>query len=141
MKKTLIAALVAIAFVSAQAAESPQQLLKQGVDAYMEEGANEAIKAWLEGSPIEGEKTMLMQASNLSQIDAIYGPLKGYQLVELREVTDRIKQLYFVLYHENGPVFGVFTTYRNETGEWVLPYFKVHTEMEMVWPGDVGLML
>jgi hypothetical protein len=50
-------------------AEAPAPIVIGGLEAYKSKGPEEAVKAWIKGSGIDGSKDALAQANTLRQIE------------------------------------------------------------------------
>ena len=52
-------------------------IVLSGLEAYKNKGLEEAVKAWIKGSGIDGSKEALAQANNLRQIEDYYGKYRS----------------------------------------------------------------
>ena len=120
---------------AAQNAEIPPVVLA-GLNAYRSGGAIAAIKAWLIGSPAEGEKIALSQASSFQQVESLYGNYTGFDLIKIVTLTPKIKLIYLEMNFKKGPVFGNFCCYRAESG-WIVASLNFQTEAEKVIPAKI----
>ena len=128
--------------LNGQYVSSPQKstdrlppVIVSGLQAYKEKGADEAIKAWIKDSPIDGSKEALGQANNLRMIENFYGSYQTYELVSSRSISPRIQVLFLVLDFEKGPLFAKFVVYRSQGG-WIVTSFDFNTKSELIagWP-------
>ncbi len=116
-----------------QASDSVPPVVVSGFDAYKEKGPEEAVRAWIKGSGIDGSKEALSQANNLRQVEDYYGKYLGFEVVKTQDISPKSKAIYIVMDYEKGPVFAKFVTYRTEQG-WVLAYFNFNTKEELIFP-------
>lgn len=103
------------------------------MDAYRNKGPEEAVKAWIKGSAIEGSKDALSQANVLRQIQDYYGAYQTFEMAGSRDISPRTKMFYLVLDFEKGPLFAQFIVYRPDK-EWILAYFNFNTKAEAIFP-------
>ncbi len=117
------------------AADLPDSII-QGMTVYQDLGAEAAIKAWLSGSPMEGDKDALAQADILKQIEGFYGKFTGYESIKEVDITSTSRLQYIQINYEKGPLFTYFLTYKKGE-EWVIVNFKFHTEPGTIFPAEV----
>ncbi len=110
-------------------------IILSGLQAYKEKGPDEAIKAWIKDSPIDGSKEALGQANNLRMIENFYGSYSGYEVVSTRAISPRTQMFFLVLNFEKGPLFARFLVYRSESG-WIVTSLDFNTKSELIpsWP-------
>jgi hypothetical protein len=106
-------------------------VINSGLDAYKSKGPDEAVKAWIKGSPLEGSKDALSQANSLRQIQDFYGAYQSSDVVSTRELSPKTRILYLVMNYESGPLFAKFVVYRTDKG-WILTSFNFNTKDEMI---------
>jgi len=70
----------------------------------------------------------------IEQIAAYYGDAIDWEILEECKETSRLRTVYFIAYHQNGPVFGNVLTYQKPKGPEVTINFQFHTEMPKVFP-------
>jgi hypothetical protein len=104
-----------------------------GLAAYKDKGPDEAMKAWIKGSPIDGSKEALSQANNLRQVQDFYGAYQSFELIKVRDITPKTRVLYLVFDFEKGPLFVKFVTYRSDEG-WILAFLNFNTKEEAILP-------
>lgn len=117
----------------AQTTDTIAPVIVSGLDTYKAKGPEEAVKAWLKGSPLEGSKDALTQANNLRQIQDYYGSYVGYDLFSVRKISPSTQVQYLVLNYESGPVFAKFLIYKKQQG-WVMISFFVNTKEDVILP-------
>jgi hypothetical protein len=111
-------------------------IVLSGLKAYKDKGADEAVRAWIKGSAIDGSKEALTQANNLRQIEDYYGSYRDFEVVAITDVTPKTRAVYIVLDFEKGPLFAKFVVYRpNES--WILVNFNFNTKEEAILPTAV----
>ncbi len=119
---------------SAGQKEEVPSFVTAGFQAYKEKGPEEAVRVWIKDSPIDGSKDALSQANNLRQIQDFYGTFRGYDLMDVKDLTGRIRVIYIAMNYEKGPLFARFLAFRTEEHEWVLTNFTFNTKPEMILP-------
>ena len=123
--------------VSAGPALATEPIIEEGFKAFKEGGVEAAWKAWARGGPLDGSKELMAQASQFGQIGAYYGKYHSHEYVYTKTLGPRNKVVFVILNLERGPLFGRFILFQNTEGNWTLPNFKFHTEIEQVWPPGV----
>jgi len=108
-------------------------IIVAGMDAYKSKGPDEAVKAWIKGSPIDGSKEAMSQANNLRQVQDFYGSFLSFDVVSTREISPSVHILYLVLNYEKGPLFAKYILYRSGT-EWILTSFVFNTSETAILP-------
>lgn len=103
------------------------------MDAYKDNGPDEAVRAWIKGSALEGSKEALSQANILRQVQDYYGRFQGFETVNSREISPRTRVDYLVIDYDKGPLFAKFISYRTDGG-WVLVNFVFNTKEEQILP-------
>jgi hypothetical protein len=102
-----------------------------GMEAYKAKGADEAVKTWIKGSPIEGSKDALSQANALRQVQDFYGAYQSFDVIGTRDLSTKTRILYLILDYDNGPLFAKFVVYHTEKG-WILTSFNFNTKDETI---------
>lgn len=126
---------------NAQVADSNQKhsvlslppIIVSGLEAYKDKGPEDAVRAWIKGSAIDGSKDALTQANNLRQIQDYYGAYRAYEVISTRDITPRTRVVYLVLDFDKGPLFAKFVVYRPDQ-EWILVNFNFNTKEEVILP-------
>lgn len=119
-----------------QIGESLPPIILSGLQAYKDKGPDDAVKAWIKDSPLDGNKDALTQANNLRQVQDYYGSYRGYEVIGSKELTTKTRIIYMVLDYDKGPLFARFVVYRSEQG-WILTNFNFNTKEEAVLPTAV----
>jgi hypothetical protein len=104
-----------------------------GLDAYKNKGPEEAILAWVKGSPMDGNKDALSQANILRQVQDYYGAYQGFEVSSTQDLSPRSRVIYLVLDYEKGPLFAKFLVYRAGQS-WMLTSFTFNTKPELIFP-------
>lgn len=100
---------------------------------YKQDGVENFIPEILKDSPLEGNKALYTQSNMIKQIEAFYGKMESYEFLTEFKVTDKVRDVYYMIYYENGPVYGKATMYLNN-GKEVVISFNVHTDRENIIP-------
>jgi hypothetical protein len=116
-----------------QAPEAPPPIITNGLSIYKAKGPEEAIKAWIKGSPIDGSKEALMQANNLRSIEGYYGTYQSFEVVSTRTLSSKTKIFYLVLEFEKSPIFAKFLVFKTAEG-WTVTSFDFNTKSELILP-------
>ncbi len=111
---------------------SPTQIIERGLTAYKKSGAKAAVKAWIQGSAIEGSKEALSQANNLRQIEDFYGKYDSFEIIRTNKITKKVAIVSLVINYQNGPLFARFDTFKNNKGQWVVATFNFHTKITQI---------
>jgi len=114
-------------------------LVKAGVDGYLKEGPTAALKAWIKGSPMEGNAEAMSQANVLRQIEELFGKFEGFDTISETALATRSHLIYFVLYYERGAVYCNFETYKIKSGQWVLSEINFHTKSAKILPDSLRI--
>jgi hypothetical protein len=117
--------------------ESLPQIISSGLEAYKQKGADEAVKAWIKGSPVDGSKEAMSQANNLRRVEDFYGAYRTAQMIGVRPLSKNTQIYYFELDYEKGPLFGKFIVYRSGDG-WILTSFTFNTDPGVIVPTDLA---
>ena len=116
---------------------SPTQIIERGLNAYKKFGAKAAVKAWIQGSAIEGSKEALSQANNLRQIEDFYGKYDSFEIIKINKITEKVNIVSLVINYQNGPLFARFDTFKNNKGQWVVPTFSFNTKITQIFPPEM----
>ena len=139
MKPTqLIALATLLAFSATASAQAPsaRALFEQGAQAYLKDGANAAIAAWLKGSALEGNTQATSQANTLRQIEDFYGKPESFEVLLENKLSDRSNIILAVLNYQKGGLYARFQVFRLASGSWVITEFKLHTEAAVLFPNS-----
>lgn len=113
-------------------ADAVPPVILAGLDVYKDKGPDEAVKTWIKGSPMDGNKDALSEANALRHIQDFYGAYQGFDLSSTRDLSPRSRVIYMVLDYEKGPIFAKFLVYR--VGQsWILTSFIFNTKPELVF--------
>ncbi|MGA2166962.1 MAG: hypothetical protein ABSG62_02040 [Terracidiphilus sp.] len=116
-----------------QAVQSLPPIIISGLEAYKDKGPDDAVRAWIKGSAIDGSKDALTQANNLRQIQDYYGAYRAYEVISTRDITPKTRVVYLVLDFDKGPLFAKFVVYRPDR-DWILANFTFNTKEEAILP-------
>jgi hypothetical protein len=123
-------------FKQKPAVETLPLIVVSGLEAYKAKGPEEAVRAWIKGSAMDGSKDALSQANILRQVQDFYGAYQSYDVVSLRDTSPHINVIYLVLNYEKGPLFSKFVLYRADTG-WILISFNFNAKEEAIFPTNL----
>jgi hypothetical protein len=136
IKTFLLVVTLFILSTTASAQEVPK-MITQGLDAYKASGFSEAFSIWLKGSPLESDKTTMMNLKGaFTQIESMYGKATGYELFRTTEISQSTTRVYVEIRYEKGPLFVFFDCYKSSNG-WIIPMMKFHTEADKILPEDL----
>lgn len=116
---------------------TPRDLIKAGVDAYIQGGPGSAFSAWTKGSVIEGSTDLGILFAGLKQIEATYGMLEGFDVILDLNISTRARFIYFVLNYARGAAYGYLEVYRLKSGGWVLTDMSINTKPSEVIPATL----
>lgn len=119
---------------SAPAEMTARAFVENGMKAYKQGTAADAIRAWIKGSALEGNPQALTQANSLRQIEDFYGKPIGMDVVKEYEAGPRVRVLYLTFNYEKGAAFAKFQLYQAPNGEWVATQFLFHTDATQIFP-------
>jgi hypothetical protein len=92
-------------------ADAVPPVILAGLAAYKDKGPDEAVKAWIKGSPMDGNKEALGEGDALRGIQGFYGAYQEFDFLSTRDLSPRSRVIYLVLDYEKGPdlreVFGL----------------------------------
>ncbi len=117
------------------AGEGLPPIVLLGLEAYKSSGPEEAVRAWIKGSALDGSKDALSQANVLRQIQDYYGTYRAFEIVSTKELSPKTRVVYLILDFEKGPLFAKFVVYRSGQA-WILAYFNFNTKEELVFPSS-----
>ena len=118
--------------------EALPTIIVSGLDAYKDKGPDEAVRAWIKGSPIDGSKEALSQANNLRQVQDFYGAYRAFEVIGTRDLSPRTRIFYLILDFDKGPLFAKFVVYQSDQG-WILTSFDFNTKEQAILPTAVRL--
>jgi len=104
-----------------------------GLNAYRTNGLKAAYEIWSKGT-LENDKASRDAAiSGLTQVEAAYGKMSGYDMVKTVPIGSAVKRIYLVLLYEKGPVYAYIECYK--TGDkWLVTDLMFHTKANAVFP-------
>ena len=138
MKTKFALVLMLCVFVTSNAfAENTPKIVVSAFDTYKTLGYDEAFNVLLKGSPLESDKTTMMNLKGgFTQIEAMYGKMIGYEILKSVLISTSTNRTYAELRYEKGPVFVLIDSYKSPKG-WIVPIMKFHTEAEKVFPENL----
>ena len=100
------------AHASQSVSEEIPKIVQFGLETYKSEGPEAAVKAWLKGGPIEGNRDA---ANILRQAQGLYGSYRGCEVIHMQDISASVRVVYLTLNFERGPVFSRFIVYHSES--------------------------
>ena len=134
LKFLILVALATLSFSSL--AIDLGERIKLASEAYLKEGADAFIPVLMQGSPLDGEKSVTSQSNNIRQIEAYYGKFLGIEPMREEQLSKRVRLVYYVMNYENSPVFGYAILYQKPAGE-IVTSFSFNTELWSIAPKEV----
>jgi hypothetical protein len=116
-----------------------RHLVERGVNAYVKDGADAAVKAWLKGSALETNTQALTQANTLRQVEDFYGKPEGLDIIKEHSISPRSQMIVFAINYAKGILYGRFQAYQIKSGNWVVTEFKFHTEAAALLPPEMTI--
>lgn len=136
MKRVLTVWLACLSISGVTIAATPAipPIVTAGLEAYQKSGFKAALDVWLKGSPMESDKTSLINTTGaIASIETAYGKMTGYEVVKTVSLSPSTLRVYVVIDYEKGPLFASFYCYKSKDG-WIIPKFQCHTDVERVFP-------
>jgi hypothetical protein len=137
MLAAVIGVMVGLAAHDEAKGEELPKIIRDGFEAYKTEGAEAAVKKWLAGSPMEGTKEAALFPNQFKQIETVYGPYRGYEAIQVRQLTTSTTLAFLIVKYDRGPFFGWFYVYSRGPEDYIIPQLGFHTKAEMVIPPAV----
>jgi hypothetical protein len=119
-----------------RAIESLPPIIASGLQAYKDKGPDEAVRAWIKGSALDGNKDALTQANNMRQFQDFYGAYRSFEVISTRNISSKTQVIYMVLEYDKGPIFAKFIIYRPDK-DWIMVNFKFNTKEDVILPTAV----
>ncbi|WP_126455860.1 hypothetical protein [Sulfuriflexus mobilis] len=109
--------------------------LKLAMAAYQEKGTNAFLPTLFgkQTSP-EANSKILQETDILKEVEKGYGRYIGLEMVDAIKISDSTRIIFFIMKYQQGPLYGVITTYKINDRDEKITGFKVHTEMHMIIP-------
>ncbi len=132
--------LAATLFLAAAPARAQlPRLVTDGFETYIANGVAEGLNAWLRGSPLQDDAAARQAVTGvLTQAEAAYGKVQGYDVIGEVELSGRVRRIYAIEYHAQGPVFASFDLFRATSG-WLVYALNFNLKAEAVLPADTFL--
>lgn len=112
----------------------PEERLRQGLRDFQSYDLNQAFRRWFADSPLGQDEAGLSKArGEMEKIVAGYGRIQESEVLESRELGERVRRYYFILHCERGPIYGAADAFLSGRG-WILTDFQFHTRAERVYP-------
>jgi len=105
-----------------------------GLIAYRDKGPEEAVKAWVKDSVLDGNANAMTAVDSLRHALNYYGPYRNFEVLTTQDLSRRVRVTYVVMNFDKGPLFGRFMAYRSEDHGWLLLNFDLNMQPEMILP-------
>lgn len=133
-------ALVSLAPVSVAIAQPKPpipDLINQGLNAYAQNGLNNALQTWLHHSLLDRNTLLRTELAALKFADANYGLFEKGEVMRVAEITPRVTRVYLVLYYERAPLWAWFDLYRTRAGNEVISDVYFSPKVQVILPADL----
>ena len=135
--KLFIASLLLILLSSFAYADEVPKIVINGMEAFKTGGFGGAFDIWLKGSPLESDKTTMMNLKgNFTQIETMYGKMTGYEILRSIKVSSSTSRVYAEVRYEKGPLFMVIDCYKS-ANDWIIPMMRFETNADKILPEDI----
>ena len=130
--------LLPVGFAAAQEDTAPSlpTIVSAGLDAYRSAGADQAMRAWLRNSPIEGSSAAATQVHELYAAQRLYGNYRGFEPIGIKSFSPGTRAVYLVLDYDSGPLFARFLVYRSGAG-WIVISLLFNPDPAQVLPAGM----
>lgn len=118
-------------------ANDSRALVERGITAYMKDGPEAALSAWLQYSALEGNTEASGQANSLKKVGEFYGAVEGFDIMHEHAMSPRTRMVVAVIHYEKGPLFLRMQTYKTKAGHWVATEFNFNTNAIDVMPDSL----
>ena len=133
MKKILVIAMLAWSGISCA---EPPQILTDAVNAYKKNGYSNFLPVLAKGSGVEKEKSITALTAIFPTVEDYFGKIEGLEVLREVQTSSKIKNTYFVLNYEKGPLYGMVTTYQSPKGE-LLTHIVLNAMGSIVLPSSL----
>lgn len=116
-----------------QARQDVPSIIVSGMEAYRPGNADDAIRAWLKGGPLEGNKAAMSEANNLRDAQDFYGAFQWFDVISNREISSRVRIVYLAMNYDRGPLFARFVAYHTDRG-WYITSFDFNMDDTKILP-------
>jgi hypothetical protein len=128
----LCLALVALIHqAQAQTSQTPPILIA-GLNAYIAFGHDSALAIWERGSPARGQASVQVRRG-LEDLEASYGRATGFDILANVAIGSRVVRTYYVVLFENGPLYGLFDSFRTATTQ-IMTGFLLNSKPQEILP-------
>jgi hypothetical protein len=107
--------------------------IRNGLQSYSQEGAEQAVKMWLKKSPLERTGEVPNLVKMLNNIEHLCGEYIDYQVVKVHHFTASSRFVYLQLNYASCPIFGRFVAYEGKAG-WLITQLNFNAKPEQVLP-------
>lgn len=117
---------------SALADELPP-LIRNGFHSYTQNGAEAAVKTWMENSPLKRTSEVGNIVKMLQNVERLCGQYNGYDVAKIHDFSAKTRFIYLQLNYTSCPIFGRFVAYEGERG-WLVTELNFNAKPEKVLP-------
>lgn len=95
------------------------RVVVDGMDKYKFNGADGAVKNWLQPTRARTQETAAAYAAALPDAEEVYGKFIDYHLVSIKRLSPAAALIYLVMNYERGPLFVRFVVYEYKSSQLV----------------------
>ena len=110
-------------------------VVRAGLDAYKAGDIGAALDVWFKNSPAP-RQTIPTTRGAFEQVEASYGHMTGYDLLEVVPFGTHATRTYAILLYEKGPVYAWFDCFKTGDG-WILTGFLFNTKPDLILPATM----
>jgi hypothetical protein len=107
--------------------------IRNGLSSYSKDGAQEAVKTWMENSPLKRTSEIGDIVKMLQNIERLCGTYRGYDIARVYHFSATTQFVYVQLNYTSCPIFGRFVAYQGERG-WLVTQLNFNAKPENVLP-------
>lgn len=121
----------------AQPAPVVPDLINQGLNAYAQNGLNNALETWLHHSLLDRTTLLRGELAALKYADAHYGLFERGEVMRVAEITPRVTRVYLVLYYERAPLWAWFDLYETRAGRQIIADVYFSPKVQVILPAEL----
>ena len=132
MKKIFLLLFFLLLPIFGNASEAPATL-NNAVDAALKDDLNKFIPELIKGSSLEGAEEVKKINGAFKAITELHGKFEGFDLISEKILSKRIRLVYFVLYFDGAPIYGVAEAYKRNNVE-TIKKFDLNGDVSEILP-------
>lgn len=134
MRPALLVVLIGALCGPAIRAQSVPPLATRGLDLLVAGHPDSAVRAWTQGwvTPADTMKRATL-IDAFQQLAMYAGPVLGYDLIRVVEITPHLQRFYFLLRCERQPAYLMVVLYQPKS-DWILSTLNFNTTADKVMP-------